>query len=162
MPDKFNYVKKGYDPETVDDYVDSTEQILREYRERETLIKNAIINAQAHANEILQHAQKTADSIIHEAENSAKAAQATADGIINEAKRQAHSMQFDADRQLIDFTRSLSSQRRFLHRFMQDYNAFMGKYVKLIDGNDFAILNDKFDEMEESFRNFTTGRDLLE
>ena len=56
MPDKFNYVKKGYDPEQVDTYIETLEQVVKSYKEKDSAIKNAIISAQMAADNIVKNA----------------------------------------------------------------------------------------------------------
>jgi len=139
MHDNFNYVKKGYDPISVDAYVDSMEASLKAYTEKEATINKAIISAQASADILINNAQNTADNII-----------------LN-AKTQARDMLKNYEGQVSDLMKLLNTQRHFLKNFQQEYNMLVSKYLRDIGDTDIAILYNTIDNMEENLRNFLAG-----
>jgi len=60
--DQFTYVKRGYDPEEVDKYITTLEQVIKSYKDKDNAIKNAIISAQVAADNIARNAQMNADA----------------------------------------------------------------------------------------------------
>lgn len=69
----FTEVKRGYDPEEVDDYIASLDSVIRSYKEKDNAIKNAIISAQVAADNMIKNAKLQADEyksqIVRELEN---------------------------------------------------------------------------------------------
>jgi DivIVA domain-containing protein len=120
MPDKFNYVKRGYDPAEVDDYIDSLENVIKSYKEKDTAIKNALINAQL-----------TADSIVKNAEIE-----------VGQARGKAVA-------QLEKIFYSVQRLRGLVDRFKQDYNRLIETYIKEIDDCDFQPMLDQITKLEE-------------
>ena len=60
--DQFTYVKRGYDPEEVDKYISTLEQVIKSYKDKDNAIKNSIISAQVAADNVLRNAQMHADA----------------------------------------------------------------------------------------------------
>jgi len=60
--DQFTYVKRGYDPEEVDKYISTLEQVIKSYKDKDNAIKNAIISAQVAADNVMRNAQMNADA----------------------------------------------------------------------------------------------------
>ena len=59
--EQFTYVKRGYDPEEVDRYISTLEQVIKSYKEKDNAIKNAIISAQVAADNMIKNAKAQAD-----------------------------------------------------------------------------------------------------
>ena len=55
--EQFTYAKRGYDPEEVDRYISTLEQVIKSYKEKDTAIKNALVNAQIAADNIIKNAE---------------------------------------------------------------------------------------------------------
>jgi len=126
MPDKFNYVKRGYDPSEVDEYIDSLENVVKSYKEKDAAIKNALINAQL-----------------------------TADSIIKNAEIEVGHTRAKAVSQLERIYSSVSRQRGLVDRFKQDYQRMIDIYIKEIDNRDFQPMLEqiaKFEEYLESLK----------
>ena len=58
--EQFPYVKRGYDPEEVDRYIATLEQVVKSYKEKDNAIKNAIISAQVAADNMIRNAKAQA------------------------------------------------------------------------------------------------------
>ena len=58
----FTFVKRGYDPEEVDKYITTLEQVIKSYKDKDNAIKNAIISAQMAADNVVKNAQAEAES----------------------------------------------------------------------------------------------------
>lgn len=119
MPDKFNYVKRGYDPSEVDSYVNSLENVLKSYKEKDSAIKNALINAQIAADNIVKNAEI-------EVENS---------------KRKAVS-------QLEIIYHSIAKQKSLLDNLKSDYHKLASAYIKEVDEHDFQPVYTQIAELE--------------
>ena len=91
----FNIVKKGYDPIEVENFVNTLETTIRSYKEKDDTIKNAIINSQIAADNIVRNAELEADRI----------------------KRRAISL-------LDDIQESLNAQKQQVSDFQEEYNRF--------------------------------------
>jgi cell division septum initiation protein DivIVA len=106
MPEKFTVVKKGYDTFEVDRYVESIEEVVKSYKDKDASIKNAILNAQI-----------------------------AADNIVKNAERQAEEMQKEAAAKLEGITRSVQELKNLVDSFEEDYNAFLHKYLSEFDNS---------------------------
>jgi len=60
--EQFTFVKRGYDPEEVDKYITTLEQVIKSYKDKDNAIKNAIISAQRTAEDVVKNAQAEAVS----------------------------------------------------------------------------------------------------
>jgi len=60
--EQFTFVKRGYDPEEVDKYITTLEQVIKSYKDKDNAIKNAIISAQRTAEDVVKNAQAEADT----------------------------------------------------------------------------------------------------
>jgi len=127
MSGRFNHVRKGgYDPAEVEHYIRELEAQLSYYKDRDATINQAIISAQA-----------------------------AADGIVQNAKNQGRTIRENVAKQLEDVSLSISSQKQMMANFVQDYNAVISKYLRVIDDEDFREINDKIDSMEAYLRDFS-------
>lgn len=126
MPDKFNSVKKGYDPAAVDLYIEELENELKRYKEKDDVIRNAIISAQQ-----------------------------AADNIILNAKNQGRTIKENSAKQLEDICLALNAQKQILKNFTEEYQAIMTKYLSPVNNADFNTLNLKIEQMEKYLKNFS-------
>jgi cell division septum initiation protein DivIVA len=119
---KFNYVKRGYDPEEVDSYIETLETILKSYKEKDVTIKNAIVSAQA-----------------------------AADNIIKNAELQANDLKAEALAQMDNFANTIAIQKSLIKEFQEDYAYLVQKYVQEYNENEFIKLYDKLNQIDEYF-----------
>lgn len=119
---KFSMVKRGYDPEEVDNYIETLESVLKSYKEKDTAIKNAIVNAQI-----------------------------AADNIIKTAEMQADDLKANAIEQMGSFSTTISTQKALIKDFIDDYNVLVNKYVKDFNENEFNDLYENLVRLEEYF-----------
>lgn len=119
MPDKFNSVKRGYDPSEVDSYINSLESVLKSYKDKDSAIKNALINAQIAADNIVKNAEI-------EVENS---------------KRKALT-------QLELIYHSIAKQKKLLDNLKSDYHKLAAAYIKEVDEHDFQPIYTQIAELE--------------
>jgi len=161
MSNKFEVVRKGYEPSAVDDYVRRTDEYidrlesevknhklaandamnaLQAYREKEAAINNAIINAQISADTILLNAKNAADSIM------------------KNAKVQAERAGIEFDKRIEDIKRSITPQRQMLQNFKYEYNAMISKYLRTIQDEDFATVNEGISALEEYIAGLQPGK----
>ena len=126
MPERFSYVKRGYDPEAVDKYLEKTEIELKSYREKSAVINDAIISAQQ-----------------------------AADNIIQNAKNQGRIIRESTAKQLEDIFLSVSTQRQLLTGFVQEYDILAKKYFKIAENEDFIAVSAKVDALENFLRTYT-------
>lgn len=132
MSNKFNYVKKGYDPIEVDSYIETMEAVIKSYKEKDQAIKNAILNAQI-----------------------------AADGIILNAKNQAREVRETAIRQVMDIKNSIALQREMVGSFQDEYNAFLNRYLRSIENNDIKAVKSKIDALENFLNRFTSNDSVV-
>ena len=117
--EQFTFVKRGYDPEEVDKYITTLEQVIKSYKDKDNAIKNAIISAQVAADNVVKNAQAQAD---------------------------AYKLQI-AD-QLEDMRNTLDLNRRRLKAFDEAYTSMVGRFMRELDMSDMAELVGKIEEME--------------
>lgn len=133
---KFNLVKKGYDPEQVDKRIKELETIINEYHEKDGAIANAILNAQLAADEILRKANAAAETIVQNARN--MSAQLTE----------------SSSRQIESVISSVKEQKAKLAVFRDDYTALLEKYLLALDDSDIAHAQRKAEELETYLERF--------
>jgi len=102
--DQFTYVKRGYDPEEVDKYISTLEQVIKSYKDKDNAIKNAIISAQVAADNVMRNAQMNAD---------------------------AYKAQIGE--QLVEIRGALDRQRTALQSFQEDYVNMVRKTVQELE-----------------------------
>ncbi|MDR1210072.1 MAG: DivIVA domain-containing protein [Clostridiales bacterium] len=125
MTDRFSYVKRGYDPEETDLYIETLERELKSYKEKDNSIRNAILNAQI-----------AADSIILNAKNESRAIRENALQHVNEIRA------------------SVSTQRALLNEFHREYTQLLDKYMHRVRSEDFDVVLKKINELEAFFDRF--------
>jgi hypothetical protein len=128
MGERFSVAKKGYDMEEVDQYISTIENVLKSYKEKDTAIKNAIINAQI-----------AADNIIKTAEDEAKA-----------IKKQTN-------RDLERIFGSIEQQKIFIKDFQQDYNTMVSKYIHEFNESEILKIFSKINDLEENITKTQMG-----
>jgi len=126
MSERFNIVKKGYDPAEVDSYLTMLETELKNYREKNSAINNAIVNAQI-----------------------------AADSIIQNAKNQARIIKEGSVRQLTEISASIGSQRQLLKGFTEEYAAVLNKYMTAASNADMSSVAAKIDAFESFLQGYT-------
>ena len=119
MPDKFGYSKQGYNPAEVDSYVDSLENVIKSYKEKDSAIKNAIISAQVAAENIIKNAELEALAM---------------------KNKTLSDLKFMAD--------SIDKQKDNIKRFQTDYSQLIGKYLKNFEESDLISVYSTVNEME--------------
>jgi len=127
MSAKFNIVKRGYDPVEVDEYVQNLEEIVKGYKEKDSAIKNAILNAQV-----------------------------AADNIIKNAKLEASEYRKNAVNQIDTIIASVSVQRGMLAAFVNDYANMAEKYLQKVSSEDVARVAEKIDALEKYLTQFSS------
>ena len=121
--ESFSIVKKGYNPQEVDEYIETLEQVIKSYKDKDNAIKNAIISAQVAADNILKNTHLEAE----------------------EYKTQTLS-------KLRHIYESVETQRSRMQSFQDDYNDMLRKYVREFEENDVARIFDRIDELEKYLR----------
>ena len=119
MSDKFNRVKRGYDPSEVDPYIDTIEEVLKSYKDKDAAIKNALINAQIAADNIIKNAEIEAGRIKDRA------------------------IQF-----LNELSSSVTIQRNMVKGFQEEYTRIVQKYIQTLNDTDIMAVHAKIDELE--------------
>jgi len=112
-------VKRGYDPEEVDKYISTLEQVIKSYKDKDNAIKNAIISAQVAADNVVRNAQMHAD---------------------------AYKVQIGE--QLVDMRKTLDRQRMSLQAFQESYARIVRQCIQELEKSDMSDLFTRIDEME--------------
>lgn len=128
MPNRFAYIKRGYDPDEVDAKIDSLEDIIKGYRDKDAAIKNAILSAQI-----------------------------AADNIIQNAKNQAAEIRTAAVEQIKDIQLSVVTQKDMLAQFQNEYNILAKKYLKDVNEEDIKVVAGKIDALEKHLQRLTNN-----
>ncbi|MCL2527916.1 MAG: hypothetical protein FWE42_05785 [Defluviitaleaceae bacterium] len=117
--DQFTYVKRGYDPEEVDKYISTLEQVIKSYKDKDNAIKNAIISAQVAADNVVRNAQMHAD---------------------------AYKVQISE--QLVEMRATLDRQRMSLQAFQESYANMVRRCIQELEQSSMADLFTRLEEME--------------
>ncbi|MCL2198654.1 MAG: DivIVA domain-containing protein [Defluviitaleaceae bacterium] len=118
--EQFTYVKRGYDPEEVDRYIATLEQVIKSYKEKDNAIKNAIISAQV-----------------------------AADNMIKNAKNQADEYKGQIAKELDKITTEIERQRIRVQAFQDVYSGLVRKYLTTLDDNDMSDLFTRLDDVDK-------------
>ena len=119
MPDKFAYVKRGYDPVEVDKRIAELENIIKGYNEKDAAIKNALVNAQVAADNITKNAElEVADSRTR------------------------------LVAQLEGIYKSVSQQKELMDGFRRDYKRLIERYLKEVDEYNFNTVYEQITGLE--------------
>lgn len=119
MPENFSIVKKGYNQREVDTYIDGLESVIKSYKEKDSAIKNAIINAQL-----------------------------AADNMVREAEMQTKKIYQEAVDKLDTIYGSVMDQKRVIQEFQDDYNALINRYVHHVNDREIGQIYDKINELD--------------
>ncbi|MCL2457206.1 MAG: DivIVA domain-containing protein [Defluviitaleaceae bacterium] len=118
--EQFTYVKRGYDPEEVDRYISTMEQVIKSYKEKDNAIKNAIISAQI-----------------------------AADNMVKNAKAQADEYKSLIAKELDKVLVQVNHQRQKVKTFQDVYSGLVHKYLTELDYSDIEELNTRLDEVDK-------------
>ena len=119
--EQFTYVKRGYDPEEVDKYITTLEQVVKSYKDKDNAIKNALISAQAAADNVLRGAQS-----------------------------QAESYKVQISEQLVDIRATLDRQRASLQKFQEGYTNVVRMCIQELQQFNMGEMFARLDEMDEA------------
>lgn len=119
--EQFTFVKRGYDPEEVDKYITTLEQVIKSYKDKDNAIKNSIITAQM-----------------------------TADNIMRTAQAQADTYKLQIGEQLAYMRDTLEQQRKHLQAFQEVYTNMLRKYIQELEQSNMNELFTKIDEMDKA------------
>jgi len=117
--EQFTYVKRGYDPEEVDRYISTLEQVIKSYKDKDNAIKNAIISAQV-----------------------------AADNMIKNAKAQAEEYKVQINQELEKARDEVARQRMRIQAFQDVYSGLVRKYLVEIHENDMTDLFGRLDDVD--------------
>lgn len=118
MDEKFDTVKRGYDPGQVDEYIDKLEEVIRGYKDKETSIINAVLNAQS-----------------------------ISDSIIKNAEARARQIEINSRRGQEEILATLEDQIKSLRLFQDEYSALVTKYFNPFDSSEIARLLSKMNRL---------------
>ena len=121
--ESFSIVKRGYNPQEVDEYIETLEQVIKSYKDKDNAIKNAIISAQVAADNILKNTHLEA------------------------AEYKSHTLA-----QLRHIHDSVENQRNRLQSFQDDYNDLLRKYLRSFEESDVSVVYERIDELERYLR----------
>ena len=117
--EQFTHVKRGYDPEEVDKYIATLEQVIKSYKDKDNAIKNAIISAQV-----------------------------AADNMIKNAKTQAEDYKTQISKELDKVRVEVDRQRMRIQAFQDVYNGLIRKYLTEVDGDGISELYSRLDDVD--------------
>jgi cell division septum initiation protein DivIVA len=118
--EQFTYVKRGYDPEEVDRYIATLEQVIKSYKEKDNAIKNAIISAQI-----------------------------AADNMVKNAKNQADEYKGQIAKELDKVTQEIDRQRMRIQAFQDVYSGLVRTYLTDLDGKDMEDLFSRLEDVDK-------------
>ena len=128
--ESFSIVKRGYNPQEVDEYIETLEQVIKSYKDKDNAIKNAIISAQVAADNILKNTHLEA------------------------AEYKANTLA-----QLRHIYDSVEIQRSHLQAFHDDYAEMLRKYLQQIEASDLNLVYERIDELERYLRELNDSLD---
>jgi len=118
--EQFTYVKRGYDPEEVDRYIATLEQVIKSYKEKDNAIKNAIISAQV-----------------------------AADNMIKNARNQAEEYKVQIAKELDKVSTEIERQRIRIQAFQDVYSGLVRKYLSNLEDNDMSDIFTRLDDVDK-------------
>ncbi len=118
---EFSIVKKGFDPDEVNEYISKLEDVIKSYKEKDVAIKNAIVSAQV-----------------------------AADNIVKNAELEAMSKKYKTMEMLNAMQSDMTKQKAILKTFQADYNSLVKKYLVDFNDVEFLSLFNKMNELEEN------------
>ncbi|MCL2853002.1 MAG: DivIVA domain-containing protein [Defluviitaleaceae bacterium] len=120
MEKLFNIVKRGYDQDEVDNYIQTLEALIKSYKDKDDTIKNAIINAQISADNIIKNAEIESERI----------------------KKRAVKL-------LDEIHTSIDGQKKVANNFQEEYNRLVTKYLQNIGNAEIEKVLEKMVELEQ-------------
>ena len=138
----FEIVRKGYNPDEVDNYIETLEQQLEEYKEKSATINKAIINAQI-----------AADNII-------KAAHSETDKILSQAKKEAQELKQTTINQIKYLKLNIANQKNLISNFKRDYEFLTEKYLNPLVTSDTDKVFEKLTEIEKSIDELSSSENI--
>ena len=126
--DMFSYVKRGYNPEEVDAYISTLEQVVKSYKDKDNAIKNAIISAQVAADNIVRNAQAQASEYKNTIMQNLQMAQ-----------------------------RSINMRRLELKAFQDAYDNLLTKYVKEFDEHEIRNIHNHLNSIENAIQELSNS-----
>jgi len=126
--ESFSIVKRGYNPQEVDEYIETLEQVIKSYKDKDNAIKNAIISAQVAADNILKNTHLEA------------------------AEYKTRTLD-----QLRHIYESIETQRNRMQSFQNDYNDMLQKYLRAFEESDAAVTFERIDELEKYLRELSAS-----
>jgi len=117
--DRFTYVKRGYDPDEVEDYIKTLEGVIKSYKEKDNAIKNAIISAQV-----------------------------AADNMIKNAKLQADEYKNQILLELENVRTEVQRKRTHVQNFQNVYSELVRKYLTKLEENDMDEMHTRLNEID--------------
>ncbi len=139
MQSNFSLVKRGYDPNEVDDYILELRNQLKSYKDKDNAIKNALINAEIAADNIIKNAKVKALQITEQAQD------------------EAFATKKDAFQALDEINSSIIEQKKMLSEFQKDYNVILNKYLKNIDSAEYLATFNKICALEDFIESLKEG-----
>lgn len=152
MSGRFSIVKKGYNTEEVDDYLDSVRDYLSKLEEKQ---KNALKEVkdlkstlqdlkqkEASLNNALVNSQISADGILMSARNAA-------DNIVKNARNEAEMSHENVCRHLTEVFAGLAPYRRQMLSFREDFLGFVSGHLKEMDDAGYTAIAARFDALEK-------------
>jgi len=115
----FTEVKRGYDPDEVDSYIASLDNVIKSYKEKDNAIKNAIISAQL-----------------------------AADNMIKNAKLQADEYKIQIVRELENMRTEIERERAKIQEFHEVYAGLVRKYLIKLDEQDVSKVHASLNEID--------------
>lgn len=131
MAKAFDIVKKGYNPQQVDEYVRELEEVIKSYKEKDIAIKNALVNAQI-----------------------------AADNIVKNAEIEADTYRVKAYEKLAHIKNSVNQQKNYVDNFKNDYNRLVSKYLKDFNDFDVVSIENKIDELHDFINDVIADRNI--
>lgn len=139
----FQIVRKGYNPEEVDNYIEELENRLNEYKEKSSTINKAIINAQI-----------AADNII-------KAAHSETEKILSQAKKEAAELKQATINQIKYLKLNIANQKNLINNFRKDYEFLTEKYLNPLVTSDTDKVFDKLTEIEQAIDDISNHENVI-
>ncbi len=127
MQYEFAVVRKGYDKEQVEEYINELLATIEGYKIKDEQTRNLVQLAEEKAKKIVEDAK----------EEAIREAKAEADKIIDGAYSKLYSIQ-----------ETMQEQRVLLNDFRKDYNRFILKYVNEVNKRNFVQLQTSVDDIE--------------
>ena len=117
--ERYPLVKRGYDPVAVDSDIETLENVIKSYKDKDNAIKNAIISAQV-----------------------------AADNMIKNAKMQADEYKAQIVRELDNVRREVARERTKIQEFQDIYATLILKHLKPLDKEEVSELHSRLNEID--------------